>query len=287
MMTESTSAALFRGRRAPRIIAQEDLELRRRGLDEATCVAHALAPDEVIGQWARVLELSFVFGSFMEAVVRLGIQTLGDLQRDLKRLDSYVRTVTRLDIERVMQENAAHMREQLESITKTGLPPPETPVTLKDIEPVVSASRSLLENCPIQALEQRGARAGLQELSHRCRLAFDGLASFVARNSKPQPTALAAAGQAYAEGRLSIDEVAAVLGSTVPDAVALLEENGYCRGVQALQLTPEKRRERLAQIRADRLARGGVTTARPEWTAREVIASQRIEDIDARPWLRS
>jgi hypothetical protein len=106
-------------------------------------------------------------------------------------------------------------------------------------------------------------------------------------NSHPMPSAVGAAGHAYAEGRLSIDEVAAVLAMGVPDAVALLEQQGFRRTVDGLRLTADKRAQRLRTIREDRIARAGATSARADWVAREVIASQRIEDIDARPWLRS
>jgi len=98
-----------------------------------------------------------------------------------------------------------------------------------------------------------------------------------------------AAGRAYAEGRLSIDEVAAVLGVVVCDAVALLQEQGFYRSVECLclRLSAESRREKLRAIREERLARAGEPRARPELIVRDVIASQRIEDIDARPWLKT
>lgn len=102
------------------------------------------------------------------------------------------------------------------------------------------------------------------------------------------PPALVAAGTAYADGRLSVDEVAILLGITVPDAIAQLEEQGFRREVDDLRLNEAARRERLLAIRSERIARqGNHPEAKPDLVNRDVIASQRIEDIDARPWLRA
>jgi hypothetical protein len=279
-MSQGAPALLYQ-RRAPRIIAQEDLELRRRGLDDPTDLSGTRAPDG-LRHWTRALELSFVFAAAGEAMARLGIEVVADIVRELKSIDDFVSTVTRLDVQGVLDEN----RQALDEVFGSNPPPADAPVPT-NVDLVVRAATSLLGNCPIAALEQTGARHGMQELSHRCRLAFDGLTALIARNTQPMPSAVVAAGHAYAEGRLSIDEVAAVLGMGVPDAVALLEQQGFRRTVEGLRLTAEKRAERLRTIREDRMARAGATSARPDWVAREVIASQRIEDIDARPWLRS
>lgn len=99
------------------------------------------------------------------------------------------------------------------------------------------------------------------------------------------PETLTAAGTAYAAGGLSVDEVAATLALSIPDAVALLQKRGYCRSVACLRLTSEERQGRLALIRRERCARGGAAVARPDLVRREVIASQRLADVDARPWL--
>lgn len=97
--------------------------------------------------------------------------------------------------------------------------------------------------------------------------------------------AVTAAGHQYADGRVSVEEVAAMLDLEVPDAVALLEEHGFRRSVDGLRLAAEARRERLRRIREDRLARGGHPVLSIAYVVRDVIANQRIEGIDARAWL--
>lgn len=103
--------------------------------------------------------------------------------------------------------------------------------------------------------------------------------------SDPTTSALRAVGNAYAEGRLSIDEVAAALGVTIPHALALLEAQGYFRTVDQLRLRPEQEAARYCAIRRERIAREGRPVRDDALVAREVIASQRIEGIDARRWL--
>lgn len=76
-----------------------------------------------------------------------------------------------------------------------------------------------------------------------------------------------------------------MLDLEVPDAVALLEERGFRRSVDGLRLSADARHERLRRIREDRLARGGRPVPSPAYVVRDVIASQRIEGIDARSWL--
>ncbi|HEY2510253.1 MAG TPA: hypothetical protein VGI39_05335 [Polyangiaceae bacterium] len=77
------------------------------------------------------------------------------------------------------------------------------------------------------------------------------------------------------------------MGLREEDAVAFLEDHGHARPLEALRLTDEERARRYAAMRADRLARCG---ARPDdagrLVMRNVVASQRIEGVDARSWLR-
>lgn len=277
-MNES-AALLYERCAGPEIIAREDVRLRGRAFGAPASLAKNAAEDW-LRQWAHVLELSLLFSTVEEAVVRLGLKRTADVVSEIERVNSFVINVSRLDVARVIEEN----RAALEPFMR--LQPHADGPASADMGRVRRAVQSLLLHCPIATLEQTGHRFESPELAHRCRLAFDGLTSFVARNSHPDQHAIATAGQAYAEGRLSIDEVAAVLGLGVPDVVALLEEHGYRRGTEQLRLSDDARRTRLDAIRRERLSRGNGLPNRPDWVAREVVASQRIEDIDARPWLR-
>ena len=93
-----------------------------------------------------------------------------------------------------------------------------------------------------------------------------------------------AAGRAYADGRLSVDEVAVALGVDVPDALVELEAHGFARGIDKIRLSDEERAAKLKLIRQDRLARNGKPVYDPVLATRCAVASLRIEGIDAR-WL--
>ncbi len=94
-----------------------------------------------------------------------------------------------------------------------------------------------------------------------------------------------AAGEAYEHAEISIDELARRWSLDVPDTLVRLEELGVSRQPRTLRLTDDERRARLSKINADRLARRAGTSNAPDLVRRSVIASQRIEGIDARQHL--
>jgi len=269
-------------RRAPfKIIAEEENKLRKLDLDDASRTDPREAAEQALVHWTRALELSLLFASLHDAILELGLRTVADLIRESGRVDALVVTLSRLEVRRVLEDNADALRPYARL-----QPHADEPATI-DTETVVRSVRSLLLHCPIEQLERVGRNHALAELAHRLRLAFDGLRAFVARRSHPEQDAVSAAGRVYAEGRATIDEVAAMLGIEVPDVVALLEEQGFRRSVDDLRLSDDDRRDRLQRIRDDRLARGGKPMPSHARVVRDVIASQRIEGIDARPWLRT
>lgn len=229
-------------------------------------------------EWTNVLELTLVIASAHEAIMRLGYRKAAEVMANIEKIDAIVETLCRLRPHDVIQANldalAPHARLPMHA---------DAPAT-SDTEEVIRTVKSLLLHVPDDELIPSG-RAVRPELAHRCQLALDGLRAFVARHQHPDRTRFAFAGHAYADGRLSIDEVAGLLGAEVPDAVAHLEEQGFRRSSEGLRLEPEVRKARLLKIRADRLTRGGAPVLDPDLVRRDVIASQRIEDVDARTWL--
>ena len=96
--------------------------------------------------------------------------------------------------------------------------------------------------------------------------------------------ALAVMGQAYAEGRLSVGEVAVAVGVSPSDAAAFLERHGFARTPEAQRLSDEQRTAALQRLRAERLSRNGTPFVSQELIARDGIATERIEGVDARAW---
>ena len=285
-----TSPALFELGTQVRVLGEREHGLRQ--LPSSAAKADALSArlpqpptsaglspqdDERLLGWTWALELCLVFAGLHEAVSVLGLTTVGEVSARIAEVESLVETRTRLRVTDVFAENEEWVRpyrgEQLA---------PNTPLEV-DGEALLRAVQSFVLHCPIQEL--LAMRAEQPELAHRSRLAYDGLRAFVTRHAHSDKQAMQVTGDAYADGRLTIDEAAKVLRLSVIDAVALLEEQGFRRSVEGLRLTDEARTKRLASIRAERLSRNGEPQLSEELVSRDVAASQRIEDVDARPWL--
>jgi len=69
------------------------------------------------------------------------------------------------------------------------------------------------------------------------------------------------------------------------DAVALLEQGGFQRPLDVIALSENERTEVYRRMRLDRLARKGSFAASAEAVSRDVVASERIEGVDARDWI--
>jgi hypothetical protein len=88
--------------------------------------------------------------------------------------------------------------------------------------------------------------------------------------------------QDWLEGTSPPEEILRALGLEAMDLMAVLDAQGAGRTAEQMRLTDARRAELLARVRAERLARGGKANLRPDLVARDVVASQRIEDVDAR-----
>jgi hypothetical protein len=270
------ASSLFAEPRASlRIMTDQEFELRREAIEPAV-------PSDVLTRWVRVLEFSLAVAALEEAAHEIGPRTIADALKQIDRIVALAAGIARLDLTRIFEENAAWLPKLAPSAWVHADQPPGTDLAL-----MVRSINSLLTYCPIEMLEsiEEVARANaLADLGHRCRIAYEGLQAFVHRNDPRHDAGARVVGRAYAEGRLSLAEVAAVLRVSSSDAVAFLETNGFCRTLEKIALADEERRRMLAKVREDRLRRGG----KPEATAlvaRSVIASQRIEGVDARPWI--
>jgi len=167
-----------------------------------------------------------------------------------------------------------------------GLPlaPPET--QMPPLSEVVRAARTVVESCPIARLETLASSQGLEAWGHRCRVAFEALRAFILRHDPREQDRLGIVGREYQRGALSLEEVAALLHADRMDSVVLLERFGYVRSIDNILMGEHERLAQYARIREDRLSRAGKLEPTPEQVARDVIASERIESVDARLWIR-
>jgi hypothetical protein len=243
--------------------------------------ARILSREEVLELSARVLELLLVVAACNEATVELGIMTLREASPQWSRVIALAADVTGLDPLKVLEENKHFFSRRLLS----SVPHDEDRIA-RDMTVVVHASKATLIGCPIEKLETVAQKLSLEALGHRCRHAYNMLGALVRRNDTSCDGSRKVIGRAYSQGRLTLGEAAEAMALPVVDAVAFLEEHGYARSIEHIRLSDEQRNARYAAIRADRIARRG---RRPDdarsLVDRNVIASQRIESVDARRWL--
>jgi hypothetical protein len=105
--------------------------------------------------------------------------------------------------------------------------------------------------------------------------------------AKPPEEIPESLGRAYVEGRLSLEEVSSSLGLPLHDTVALIERSGFHRPLERIRLSEDKRQQLLARIAEQVGSQQAQVWHQPPDSLldREVVASQRIENVDARPWI--
>jgi hypothetical protein len=145
--------------------------------------------------------------------------------------------------------------------------------------------RSILDACPIEEIEKAASVLSSEDWGHRVRIAYDGLRAFLFRTDQQCQEQLRIAGGAYSRGHISVEEVAKLLAIHPVDALALLDQAGFQRPIELIGLDSKVRSVILDQMRADRLHRAGRFEPSAERISRDVVASERIEGIDARRWI--
>jgi hypothetical protein len=201
-------------------------------------------------------------------------QTTRFPDRGIIELSGSVHDLTRLDVAKVLEENAALLRDR-GSATKPTKP---------SLSKMVSAIESILRDCSPDSFLEHARTLEASEDASRIQVAYEALKAFVRRNDLWIDQRLQVLGEAYCAGKASVVEIAHVLDVSVADAVALLEGHGYARPIEHISLTDAAREEHYALLDRDRIARGGKPDPSPLAIVRDVIATQRIEGIDARPW---
>lgn len=249
-----------------------------RRIQERAEAAQTPVPARLLPESVNLLEVAWFCAVLAEVVVADQIATFGEFLAQAPRISGVAARITGLTDERLLEGSTGRRLVELARRVK---PDPARPLA-RSLERALGWSQSLVALCPLEWIEQLSREQGRPDLGHRCRLAWDGLQAFVRRNEAGADASRRIVGRAYQEGRLSLPEAAALLGAEPPDAVAYLESHGYARSVDA-SAAPDP--AALERIDADRRARGGSLDLVERAIDREVIASQRIEGIDARPWL--
>jgi hypothetical protein len=187
-----------------------------------------------------------------------------------------VRQLTRLDVGKVLRENQATLASSNIG-TKTNEPA---------LQRTLSAVESILRDCDVKTFAKVGIEIDAPEEVARITIAIDALKAFVRRNDAWFDQRIQFLGEEYCGGRISVPEIARALEIDVPDAVDLLEKHGYARPVAKLGLSDAARQGIYDELDGYRRSRDSKPTPASA-VVRDVIATQRIEGIDARRWFES
>jgi hypothetical protein len=226
---------------------------------------------------AVILEVMLVGVCVQETFHEAGITTVDEAAR------------TGVDLAQAVRDRCGLVVEDIAADVMRYLPirtiDPDIRLEAASLSRLVRLLRSSLELCPIRYIERIGLACGQERWAHRARVAYDALAAFLLRSDPNNQQQLRLVGQKYAEGVLTVDEVATLLKIEPVDAAFFLEAWGYARSIERIRLDPTERARILERLRSDRLERNGKPAFDAGRAYRDTIASERIEEVDARQWI--
>lgn len=263
---------------APQTLEHLDQKVRMTFVGISLPADSGLAASEILTRSVRFLEQRRAIAGIAEAFHRLDIRTSAEFESRSSEAILLARHLTRIDPIEILARDDGFVlaARNAGQALQTRLPD-------DFLRGIVRGMQSLLAICPIEQLVVIGTQLGRTDEGHRCRLSYDWLDRFIRRHSSGIDPTRDIVGQAYADGRLEVHEASSLLMMHISDAVAWLEDHGFARDIALTQLDEDERSAVLAEMRRDRMA--GTRPVREEIIDRDVIASQRIEDVDARPWI--
>ena len=155
-----------------------------------------------------------------------------------------------------------------------------------DWSQLVRSFDAIVAECPIERLEAIGQRLDEPRLAHRARSAYDALRAFLRRHDPERAEVMRIVGEQYQRGNIGIREAARLLHMSTSDAVFELEQDGFSRSPEQITLTEADREATYQRLRQRRLLRVESAAVDSDLVERDVIASERIEGVDARAWIR-
>jgi predicted DNA-binding transcriptional regulator AlpA len=160
------------------------------------------------------------------------------------------------------------------------------PVAMRGLQDWVRLCIALTTEVPIDQVVARAVALNAPGIAHDARTAYDRLRAFIRRNDPARAKQWETADVLYRSGLLSLDQIADLVGMSPSDTIFELEQDGHVRSPEVIALLQGERAEIYERLRQRRLARSGSRVPDPELVDRDVIASERIEGVDARAWMR-
>ncbi len=173
------------------------------------------------------------------------------------------------------------------SVLAQGLPPQvgDRPPLDQMGREIQHSAAEFLRSFPVAVVCDLSRAMGEEALAHQIQVGTEQLSAIYRRMHVPESEQFRIAAMAYAKGAIEIDVAANLLGLGRADLLAALEVNGFTRSPEIIALDDVHRNAILGRLRSDRLQRSGKPSLNRDLLTRDVIASQRIEDVDARRWL--
>jgi hypothetical protein len=228
------------------------------------------------------LEVFFASALAWEFVHEHEIRSLDDLKSHIHELDQHIRAA--------FPEAPAAMEKSRTLLGGVGTAQDDELLrgdwSKMDWPQIVRSFDAVVAECPIDGLEFIGRTVDEPSLSHRARNAYDALRSFVRRHDPERAEVMRIVGEQYRSGHMRLRDAARILGMSTSDTVFELEQDGFCRPAAAITLDDSEREAAYQRLRERRLARAGMRSLDPDLVERDVIASERIEGVDARAWIR-
>lgn len=237
-------------------------------------------PRAVLERSVAWLELFHISALTWEYIHKHDIRSMEQLRAQATNIDQYIRAAfpDLSSAEQQLRSVMGELKAQDELL--------HTDWSLIDWSQLVRSFDAVVAECPIDELEDLGRKVDEPGFAHRARNAFDALRAFVRRHDAGRAEVMRIVGEQYRRGHIRLRDASRLLGMSSSDAAFELEQDGFNRAPSAITLTEEDRESTYQRLRDRRLHRSGAPNVDPDLVDRDVIASERIEGVDARAWIR-
>ena len=237
------------------------LQLRREGGVQRADLRAALE------QLARALRTDLSILAFVEALHALSVSSLSAAKSLSAKITERAHLIAGFDVRPFLSSVGA----------ASTLPVPASDDLQLDRLREVFSRHVLASLAAFPAEEVKALTTQLDdaEMAHRIFQDAQKLAAIARRADDVWAHRLNDAGALFLEGRIEVADVARLWGRAPQEVAADFERLGFVRQVETIELDDVERRRRLAQVTRS-------SGASRERIARDVVASQRIEGIDAR-----
>lgn len=230
-------------------------------------------PRKLLESLLRYVRRDIALLAFADALVASDVRDLADVRRLAPRIHARANLASGFDVLVVFRGSRLSSSQSTPSL-------PDPRILRRTIADRV---RSRLAATPLDVVLDLASTLGEPALAHDLRINFERLEALALRASASWDARLRDAADLYLEGKIELPEVARLLGLGAADIAAEFERLGYVRALATLALS-ETQRQALAEKLSTHRAKLPFAADRVH---RDVVASQRIEGIDARLYLNA